>query len=350
MKRAIVLALVTAIAAFLAASAVARPTAVARTDAQQAVSCKGTLKIALVTPLTGGAGFLGQEQLSWAKLAIKTLAPDVGLKVKLVPGDAPVEQGPSRCTDGRAEVRGQQEHGRRDRRLDVGFGRGHEQDVQRGRHGAHLVVGDAHDADEGRQPGRHEVVLPRRPGDDFIQGPTDAKYMVDVLKVKNVVIIDFQEPYSQGLAGEVENVLKGAERRPRRGSRSRTRTTDFSSLVTKVPSDADIVFFPTQKPGDAQAFASAAARAGQEGEGLRRRRRERSGRFKAPGGYVSNFAPQIDAIADDKAIIAAGRRTTRARRSAPSGRRPTAPSRSAAGAVKAVPATRARAPSPSAAR
>ena len=31
--------------------------------------------------------------------------------------------------------------------------------------------------------------------------------------------------------------------------------TDFSSFVTKVPSDADFVFFPTQKPGDAQNFA-----------------------------------------------------------------------------------------------
>ena len=31
--------------------------------------------------------------------------------------------------------------------------------------------------------------------------------------------------------------------------------TDFSSFVTKVPSDADFVFFPTQKPADAQTFA-----------------------------------------------------------------------------------------------
>ena len=30
--------------------------------------------------------------------------------------------------------------------------------------------------------------------------------------------------------------------------------TDFSSLVTRVPNDADIVFFPTQQPGDAQTF------------------------------------------------------------------------------------------------
>ena len=30
--------------------------------------------------------------------------------------------------------------------------------------------------------------------------------------------------------------------------------TDFSSFVTKVPSDTDVVFFPTQAPPDAQTF------------------------------------------------------------------------------------------------
>src|SRR5713226_8812183 len=59
------------------------------------VSCNGTLKIAFVTPLTGGAGFLGQQQSSWAKYAVKTLAPQLGLKIKLVLGDTPVEQGPA---------------------------------------------------------------------------------------------------------------------------------------------------------------------------------------------------------------------------------------------------------------
>ena len=35
---------------------------------------------------------------------------------------------------------------------------------------------------------------------DNIQGPTDGAYMVNTLKVKKVVVFDFQEPYSQGLA------------------------------------------------------------------------------------------------------------------------------------------------------
>ena len=59
------------------------------------MSCKSTLKIAFTAPFTGGAGFLGNEQLSWAKYAVKTLQPKYGLKIKLVTGDTPVEQGPA---------------------------------------------------------------------------------------------------------------------------------------------------------------------------------------------------------------------------------------------------------------
>ena len=95
MKRAIMLALVGGVAAVLAATAAARPAVGVSTDAQQAVSCKSTLKIAIVTPLTGGAGFIGNAQLRWAKYAMATLPQTLGLKVTLVTGDTPVEQGPA---------------------------------------------------------------------------------------------------------------------------------------------------------------------------------------------------------------------------------------------------------------
>ena len=64
-------------------------------SAAAGLSCSKTLKIAIVTPLTGAAAFLGQEQLSWAKYAVKTLAPQYGLKIQLLQGDTPVEQGPA---------------------------------------------------------------------------------------------------------------------------------------------------------------------------------------------------------------------------------------------------------------
>ena len=148
MKRAIVLALVAGVAAAFATTAVARPTAGTGTNAQQAVNCKSTLKIAIVTPLTGGAGFLGQAQLTWAKYAVKRLAPGLGLKVQLLTGDTPVEQGPARSGAG-AEVRCRPAGRRGDRPGHVRCGCVHEPDVLRGRRGSHLAVGDPYVTDEG---------------------------------------------------------------------------------------------------------------------------------------------------------------------------------------------------------
>ena len=70
-RAGMVLAVVALAAAAVASTAGAGSSAVA---ASQAVNCKGTLKLGLITPLTGGAGFLGQEQLSWTQYAISRLA------------------------------------------------------------------------------------------------------------------------------------------------------------------------------------------------------------------------------------------------------------------------------------
>ena len=140
------------------------------------------------------------------------------------------------------------------------------------------------------------------PADDF-QGSTDAKYMTDVLKVKNVVIFDFQEPYSLGLGGEVEKDLKAAGVTTSHQSVANT-VTDFSSFVTKVPSDADIVFFPTQSPGSAEAFAEQLVQQGKKAKVFGGDGSNGLGEFKAPGSYISSFAPSITGFAADKAIIA----------------------------------------------
>src|SRR5437588_11557407 len=94
MKKAIGLALaVLAITSVVAASAQGSNRVAAASTAS--VSCSSTITLPLVTPVTGGAGFLGAEQGSWAKYAVKSLAPGLGLKVKFVLGDTPVEQGPA---------------------------------------------------------------------------------------------------------------------------------------------------------------------------------------------------------------------------------------------------------------
>ena len=122
MKKGIGLAVIAALAVAIAAgTAQGGPKSAAKS---QSISCKSTLKIAFVTPLTGGAAFLGLDQLSWAKYAVKTLAPAMGLKIQLVQGDTPVEQGAASGADARAEVRGRQERRRDHRSVDVGRSRG----------------------------------------------------------------------------------------------------------------------------------------------------------------------------------------------------------------------------------
>jgi branched-chain amino acid transport system substrate-binding protein len=302
MKRAIVLAFVLVVACAATTVALAKPSAKASASAAKAVSCSGPLKIAMVTPLTGGAGFLGNEQLSWAKYAVKTLAPAIGLKVTLVTGDTPVEQGPAPAqslaqkyvadskvvgvigpsTSGAVAASSQTY-------FDAGIAH-----ISPSATRTSLTKGDKKEA----TPAFFRVV----PG-DYIQGPSDAHFMVDKLKVKKVVILDFQEPYSLGLADAVEGTLKKAGVSTSRLSVANT-VTDFSSFVTKVPSDADIVFFPTQKPGDAQNFAQQLLEQGKKAKVFGGDGSNDSSQFKVPGSYVSNFAPDITGIAADKAIIA----------------------------------------------
>ncbi len=80
--------------------------------------------------------------------------------------------------------------------------------------------------------------------------------------------------------------------------------TDFSSFVTKVPNDAEFVFFPTQKPGDAQNFAQQLLEQGKKAKVFGADGSNDASQFKVPGSYVSNFAPDITGIATSKALVA----------------------------------------------
>ena len=140
--------------------------------------------------------------------------------------------------------------------------------------------------------------------DDGLQGPNDANFMISKLHAKKVVLFDFQEPYSQGIAADTEATLKAKGVSTTRLSAPNT-TTDYSSYVTRVPGDADIVFFPTQKPGDAQTFARQLVEQGKKAKVFGGDGSNDASQFKTPGAFVSNFAPDITGIKSDAAIIAA---------------------------------------------
>ena len=302
MKKAFVLALAVLATSVVAASAQGSQTAAARSLAN--FNCSKTITLPFVTPLTGGAGFLGTEQMSWAKYAVKTLAPGLGLKVKLVGGDTPVEQGPAP-----AQTLAQKYIGTPSVLALLGPSTS---GAVAASTKAYYAAKLAHISPSATRTTLTKTVGGTFEGSpsffrdvpgDYIQGPSDANFMVNNLHVKKVVIMDFQEPYSLGLASAVETTLKAAGVSTIRLSAPNT-TTDYSAYVTKVPSDADIVFFPTQKPADAQTFAQQLLEQGKKAKVFGGDGSNDSTAFKVPGSYVSNFAPDITGIPADKALVA----------------------------------------------
>src|SRR3954470_3587760 len=300
MKKAIGLALAVLATSVVAASAQGsnRITAVSAAG----VSCKSTITLPLVTPVTGGAGFLGAEQGSWAKYAVKRLARPLVLKVKFVLGDTPVEQGP-------APAQALAQKYVADKSVLVVLGPSTSGAVAASSATyfsakiAHISPSATRTSLTQGSPKEGTAAFFRVVPGDYIQGPSDANYMIKTLKVKKVVLLDFQEPYSTGLADAVETTLKKAGVSVSRLSAPNT-TTDYSAYVTKVPSDADIVFFPTQKPGDAQTFAQQLIEQGKKAKVFGGDGSDNPSQFKASGAYVSNFAAPINLFPYNKAIIA----------------------------------------------
>jgi branched-chain amino acid transport system substrate-binding protein len=292
-------ALAGAAGAFASSDKTTSPSAAA---ASSKISCKSNLKLALVTPLTGGAGFLGNEQLSWAKYAIKTLPRTLGLRITLVTGDTPVEQGP-------APAQALAQKYVADKSV-VGVIGPSTSGAVAASSQTYFQAGIAHISESATRTsltkGTNKEATPAFfrviPG-DYIQGPSDANFMITKLHVKKVVLLDFQEPYSLGLADAAEAVLKAKGVATIRLSAPNT-TTDYSSYVTKVPADADIVFFPTQKPPDAQTFARQLVEQGKKAKVFGGDGSNAPDQFNAAGSYVSNFAPDITGIPADKALIA----------------------------------------------
>jgi len=301
MKKAIVVAAAVIAASIVATSAHGGPKVAA---SSQSISCNSTMKIAMVTPLTGAAGFLGTEQLSWAKYAVATLPKQLGLKIQLVQGDTPVEQGA-------APALALAQKYAADPKVVGVIGPSTSGDAEASAQ-TYFQAGIAQISPSATDTPLTYAVNGKKLGTpaffrdipaNNIEGPSIASYIVNTLKAKNVVVFDFQEPYSQGLASTISSYLTKHGVNVSRLSAPNT-TTDYSAYVTKVPSNTNVVVFPTQQPPAAQTFAEQLVEQGKNavvfgGDGA-----DAPAQFKHAGDYVANFAPDISGIASDAPIIA----------------------------------------------
>jgi branched-chain amino acid transport system substrate-binding protein len=261
----------------------------------QAASCKGS--VGVMGPFTGDAASIGKEQLNWAKFAVERFNTDNKTSYALVEGDTQLDPAQASTVaqqflsndaiKGVVGPAGSQEVeavGPIYTRANLGF-----------------VSGSATKTTltDGTRPTFFRVV----PRDD-VQGPTDATYMIDNLKVKKVMIIDDQTSYSTGLADATDQALKGGGVTTSRESVNQ-KQSDFSSLVSKVSADTDAVFLPWQLAAKAQVFSQQLSEQGKKAiifgtDGL-----FSPSDFKADGSYVSSFAPDIKAIPASADLVSA---------------------------------------------
>lgn len=249
-------------------------------------------KIGFMGPITGDAAFIGKEQLGFGQYAIRRLAKG---KISLVQGDTQLDPA-------QASTVGTKFHA--DPNILAVVGPAGSQEVlavapifKKGQR-LPFISGSATRTSltAGSIPNFFRVVP-----NDSIQAPTTAKYIRQILKAKDVFIVDDQTAYSKPLANGVQSNLRAGGVKVTRNSVNQ-KVTDFSALVSKIGDEIDVVYLPWQIAANGQIFGQQMKEQGKKAiifgsDGLD------SGDFKLPGSYVSAFAPDIRGIKGNAPFI-----------------------------------------------
>src|SRR5881394_3339795 len=93
MKRGAIALTAAAVGLAIVAAAYARPDGVRKvqTSGAQTVSCKGSVQIGMMAPITGPAASIGDDQLHWAQYYVGQWNKTHKLKIKLTQGDTQLD-------------------------------------------------------------------------------------------------------------------------------------------------------------------------------------------------------------------------------------------------------------------
>jgi branched-chain amino acid transport system substrate-binding protein len=294
MKLRITFAAVTALALVVVATAFAGSDGKAAKAARgsAAIACGTTRTIGVAAPITGPAASIGQQQLRWAQYYVKrwnAVKANARQKIAIVQGDTQLG------VDTAFAVKVAQSFASNSKVLGVVGLAGSQENVAAtsALKGAGLgwVSGSATRVSltDGHTDGvNRQGYFFRTVPNDNIQGPTVANYIRLKIKADRVVIIDDQEAYSQGLADTVQANLKAHNVNVTRESVSQD-TTDFSSLIAKIPGNTDVVYIPWQLSPRAQAFGQQLKGAGKNATLFGSDGLFDPSTFKINGSYVSFF-------------------------------------------------------------
>jgi len=266
MRKLVVAAMLAAGVAVLATAALGSTSSPNRAVSAGAATVKcGKLRtIGVAAPITGPASPIGAQQLRWAKFFVQrwnAVRANRNKKIRIVQGDTQLG------VDTAFAVRVAQSFRSNARILGVVGPAGSQEVVastsayKAGKLG--FVTGSATRTTltDGHTDGNRRGFFYRVVPNDSVQSPTVANYIVNTLKSKRVFVIDDQETYSQGLANGVQTRLTARGVTVRRDSISQT-TSDFSSVIAKIPNNTQVIYIPWQLAAQAQAFGQQLRAAG----------------------------------------------------------------------------------------
>jgi branched-chain amino acid transport system substrate-binding protein len=259
--------------------------AAAERAAKTAIACGRTRTIGIATPITGGAASLGGQQLAWARFFVTRYNRTHRTKLRLVTGD-------TQLPDTAQAIQVAERFASNSRILAV-VGPAGSQEVQVSTApfrtgGLGYVSGSATRTSltvDGTRRGRFFRTVPN----DDQQGPRVANYIRGTLNATRIVVIDGQDAYSQGLSDTVERLLKAANANVSRESVNPDTTSDFSSLVARIPANTQVVYIPWQLAPKAQLFGQQLRAAGKTARLFGSDGLFDPDTFKIPGSIVSFF-------------------------------------------------------------
>lgn len=248
------------------------------------------IKIGFMGPLTGGAAFLGQEQLNFAKVVTQIFNEETGYNVQVVEGDTMINPDEGKIVAERFIA---------DDSIYAVVGPAGSQ-VCEATQPVFAEAGLAHITPSCTRisltdPGTDTFFRPVP--HDGLQGPTDAKFMVEQLGVQSAYLVDDQSSYAVGLTDEVEAALNELGVTTVDRASVTQEDTDFSSLVTNIiAANPDVVFFPGQISSQLGTMSAQLREQGYEGvyflaDGGFDISWVESAGASAEGTYLSFFAP-----------------------------------------------------------
>jgi len=286
----------TAAASARHAQATAPQAGVAPVSAEATVRCRAK-SLGIMAPLTGPAAFLGQEQLSWARFAVRNFNRQKRTGFRIVLGDSQLSASLAR-TVGRQFIA--------NRNIMGVIGGSTSQSVISSaglfkNAGLAAVSGSATRVDltNGQFPTFFRVVP-----HDGLQAPRIATFVATNLRANHVVLIDSQDDYSTALAAGIEPLLKARNVRVDRESVSAT-ATDFSSIVTRMPNDVDVAIFATQTASAAQTLSQQLREQGKKAVVFGTDGAYSPSQYRPVNGYVSSFANDLHFVDAAEDVVTA---------------------------------------------